>query len=111
MQGLAERESEVRTDIGHQPIGVRIRNALLERIIGGHYEPGQRLIELQLAREFGSSQAPQRLSTQKPSGLVGGLPVATIRDRWPSTALRFQPLTNTYCVSVKSEISSQALRS
>jgi DNA-binding GntR family transcriptional regulator len=64
-------------DIDHQPIGVRIRNALLERILAGHYKPGERLVELQLAREFGSSQAPVReaLRDLETAGLV------TIRPR------------------------------
>ena len=38
----------------------QIRDALMERILDGTYAPGQRLIELQLAREFESSQAPVR---------------------------------------------------
>ena len=61
----------------HQPIGVRIRNVLLERILNGDYQPGERLVELQLAREFGSSQAPVReaLRDLETAGLV------TIRPR------------------------------
>jgi DNA-binding GntR family transcriptional regulator len=64
-------------NVDHQPIGVRIRNVLLERIVGGHYRPGERLVELQLAREFGSSQAPVReaLRDLDKAGLV------TIRPR------------------------------
>jgi DNA-binding GntR family transcriptional regulator len=63
--------------IGHQPIGVRIRNLILERIIAGHYRPGDRLVELQLAKELGSSQAPVReaLRDLEMTGLV------TIRPR------------------------------
>src|SRR6185295_3038920 len=61
----------------HQPIRARVRNVLLERILGGHYGPGDRLVELQLAREFGSSQAPVReaLRDLETAGLV------TIRPR------------------------------
>jgi DNA-binding GntR family transcriptional regulator len=64
-------------DIGHQPLSARIRNTLLERIIGGHYAAGKRLTELHLAREFGSSQAPVReaLRQLEKAGLV------TIRPR------------------------------
>jgi DNA-binding GntR family transcriptional regulator len=63
--------------IDHRRIGVRIRNALLDRILSGHYAPGDRLVELQLAREFGSSQAPVReaLRDLETAGLV------TIRPR------------------------------
>ena len=61
----------------HEPISVHIRNILLERIVGGHYRAGDRLVELHLAREFGSSQAPVReaLRDLETAGLV------TIRPR------------------------------
>src|SRR5262245_39129695 len=77
VEGLATSEPEYRSNVDHQPIGVRIRNMLLERIVGGHYRPGERLVELQLAREFGSSQAPVReaLRDLEQAGLV------TIRPR------------------------------
>lgn len=63
--------------IAHEPIGTRIRGALIERIVSGHYRPGERLVELQIAREFGSSQAPVReaLRDLETAGLV------TIRPR------------------------------
>ena len=56
----------------HQPIGARIRNVLLERIVSGDYGPGDRLVELHLAREFGSSQAPVReaLRNLEAAGLI-----------------------------------------
>jgi DNA-binding GntR family transcriptional regulator len=38
----------------------RIRNAILRRIADGTYQPGHRLVELQLAKEFGTSQGPVR---------------------------------------------------
>ncbi len=37
-----------------------IRDSLLQRILDGHYAAGQRLVELNLAREFQVSQAPVR---------------------------------------------------
>jgi DNA-binding GntR family transcriptional regulator len=63
--------------LAHEPIGARIRNVLLRRIIEGEYAPGARLVELQLAKEFGSSQAPVRdaLRELETAGLV------TIRPR------------------------------
>jgi DNA-binding GntR family transcriptional regulator len=74
---VATEGSRAEPDLDHQPIGVRIRNVLLERIIGGAYSPGDRLVELQLAKEFGSSQAPVReaLKDLETAGLV------TIRPR------------------------------
>lgn len=38
----------------------RIRKAILRRIADGVYLPGQRLTEMQIAEEFGTSQAPVR---------------------------------------------------
>jgi DNA-binding GntR family transcriptional regulator len=61
----------------HAPISARIRDALLSRILAGRYTAGDRLVELQLAREFGTSQAPVReaLRDLENAGLV------TIRPR------------------------------
>jgi DNA-binding GntR family transcriptional regulator len=49
------------------PLGVRrtvlreeVKNVLLERILSGHYAPGERLIEIRIAQELGVSQAPVR---------------------------------------------------
>ena len=79
METIAAPSREVRreAELSHAPIGVRIRNALIERIVSGHYKAGERLIELQLAKEFGSSQAPVReaLRDLETAGLV------TIRPR------------------------------
>lgn len=38
----------------------RIKEVILQRICDGVYAPGQKLIELQIAREFDTSQAPVR---------------------------------------------------
>jgi DNA-binding GntR family transcriptional regulator len=38
----------------------QIKQVLLDRIVEGEYEPGRRLVELQIAREFRTSQAPVR---------------------------------------------------
>jgi DNA-binding GntR family transcriptional regulator len=49
------------------PLGVRrtvlreeVKNVLLERILSGHYAPGERLVETRIAQELGVSQAPVR---------------------------------------------------
>jgi DNA-binding GntR family transcriptional regulator len=41
-------------------VRTRIKETLLERIVDGTYDPGQRLKELEIAREFNTSQAPVR---------------------------------------------------
>lgn len=38
----------------------KLRTLILQRIIDGHYPPGHRLKEMELAREFNTSQAPVR---------------------------------------------------
>jgi DNA-binding GntR family transcriptional regulator len=38
----------------------QIKQILLDRILNGHYKPGERLIELHIADEFKTSQAPVR---------------------------------------------------
>jgi DNA-binding GntR family transcriptional regulator len=38
----------------------QIREVLLERILDGHYQPGARIVETQVASEFDVSQAPVR---------------------------------------------------
>lgn len=38
----------------------QIKDALLQRILDGTYEPGERIIEMRVAEEFGVSQAPVR---------------------------------------------------
>src|SRR5262245_24983208 len=53
-------------------LGARIRDILMSRIVNGHYMPGERLLELKLAAEFGTSQVPVReaLRGLEMSGLV-----------------------------------------
>jgi DNA-binding GntR family transcriptional regulator len=38
----------------------QIRRVLVQRILGGYYKPGDRLVELQIARELKTSQGPVR---------------------------------------------------
>lgn len=38
----------------------QIRDVIIERILGGAYAPGERIVEIRVAQEFGVSQAPVR---------------------------------------------------
>lgn len=93
-------------DLDHQPIRVRIRNALLERIVGGHYNAGDRLVELHLAREFGSSQAPVReaLRDLENAGLV------TIRPRRGSFVNDYHERTQHEIYAVRGALEEAAVR-
>ena len=61
----------------HAPsLADRIRRTLIERIATGHYKSGERLIEMRLAEEFGTSQMPIReaLRDLEMAGLVTAKP-------------------------------------
>ena len=102
--GQIGRTAERRLD--HQPISARIRNALLERIVGGAYAPGERLVELQLAREFGTSQAPVReaLRDLETAGLV------TIRPRRGSFVNDYHARAQHEIYTVRGALEETAMR-
>jgi DNA-binding GntR family transcriptional regulator len=58
------------------PLRRRLKEALLRRILGGHYRPGERLVELRIAAEFATSQGPVReaLRELEATGLVTNIP-------------------------------------
>lgn len=60
----------------HAPLRQRLKEELLKRILGGYYDPGERLVELRIAEEFGISQGPVReaLRDLEATGLVTGIP-------------------------------------
>jgi DNA-binding GntR family transcriptional regulator len=64
----------------------QVRDVLIERIVEGHYLPGARLIETQIARELGVSQAPVReaLRDLESVGLVETTAFRGARVRNPS---------------------------
>jgi len=71
----------------------RLRTLILQRIIDGQYPPGHRLKELQLAREFNTSQAPVReaLRELEATGVIESEPhrgsrVRTVSERELSEA-------------------------
>ncbi|CAN5320634.1 GntR family transcriptional regulator [soil metagenome] len=59
-----------------QSLSTRIRATLIERIATGHYKSGERLVEMKLAEEFGTSQLPIREALQalEMAGLVSSKP-------------------------------------
>ncbi len=107
MEDLAASEPRrPRANVDHQPIGVRIRNQLLERIVAGHYRPGERLVELHIAREFGSSQAPVReaLRDLEQAGLV------TIRPRRGSFVNDYHARAQQEIYAVRGALEEAAMR-
>jgi len=63
------------------PLWEQVRSVLLTRIISGTIAPDARIVELQVAREFGVSQAPVReaLKSLEALGLVDILPFSGAR--------------------------------
>jgi DNA-binding GntR family transcriptional regulator len=106
MQSASILEAAKVRGVGHEPISIRIRNVLLERILAGHYEAGERLVELQLAREFGSSQAPVReaLRALEQAGLV------TIRPRRGSFVNDYHARTQHEIYLVRGALEETAVR-
>ncbi len=92
--------------LAHEPIGARIRNVLLRRILEGEYAPGARLVELQLAKEFGSSQAPVRdaLRELETAGLV------TIKPRRGSFVNDFHARVQHEIYEVRGALEEAAMR-
>jgi DNA-binding GntR family transcriptional regulator len=52
--------SEVSSDFGGELLSTTVKRLLLDRIVRGDYEPGERIVEMKLARELGTSQSPVR---------------------------------------------------
>ena len=59
-------------ELFNAPLRQRLKDALLRRILNGGYKAGERLTELRIAEEFGTSQAPVReaLRDLESTGLV-----------------------------------------
>lgn len=55
--------------IGRTVLREEIKNRIVERILNGSYPPGMRIIESQLAKEFGTSQAPVREALRDLEGM------------------------------------------
>jgi DNA-binding GntR family transcriptional regulator len=64
----------------------QVKDVLMERIIEGHYKPGARLVETQIARELGVSQAPVReaLRDLESVGMVESFAFRGARVRKPT---------------------------
>src|SRR3954452_8166953 len=61
----------------------QIKEVLLERILTGAYQPGERIVETRVAREFGVSQGPVReaLRELESVGLVVSGPFVAVPVR------------------------------
>lgn len=65
------------TAIGGELLSTSVKRLLLERIIRGHYKPGERIIELQVSKELGTSQSPVREALRD----LAAIGIVTIHSR------------------------------
>jgi DNA-binding GntR family transcriptional regulator len=79
--------TEVEAGITRRVLADQIKERLLQGILDGRYPPDSRLVELQIARELGTSQAPVReaLRGLEALGVVEISPFRGARVRRPST--------------------------
>ena len=64
-----EKNTLVRARIVRTTLRNEIKKLVVERILDGSYAPGSRIVECQLAREFGTSQAPVREALRDLEGM------------------------------------------
>ncbi|MCU1565527.1 MAG: Transcriptional regulator, GntR family [Pseudarthrobacter sp.] len=76
--GISEHSNEL--------LSTTVKRLLLDRIMSGQYEPGGRIVELQLAKELGMSQSPIReaLRDLAAAGVITIHPRRGARVRMPS---------------------------
>lgn len=63
--------------IGAELLSTSVKKLLLDRIIRGHYKPGERIIELQVSKELGTSQSPVREALRD----LAAIGIVTIHSR------------------------------
>jgi DNA-binding GntR family transcriptional regulator len=63
--------------VGGELLSATIKRVILDRIRAGHYEPGERIVELRLAKELGTSQSPVREALRD----LAGIGVVTVHSR------------------------------
>jgi len=73
-------------DFGGELLSATVRRLVLDRIVRGHYRPGERIIEFKLAKELGVSQSPVREGLRELAavGIVTIHPRRGARVRMPS---------------------------
>jgi len=78
--------SQLSSDIGGELLSATVKRIVLDRIVQGHYAPGERIVEFKLAKELGLSQSPVREGLRELAavGIVTIHPRRGARVRLPS---------------------------
>ena len=73
-------------DFGGELLSATVKRLVLDRIIQGHYRPGERIVEFKLAKELGLSQSPVREGLRELAavGIITIHPRRGARVRLPS---------------------------
>jgi DNA-binding GntR family transcriptional regulator len=79
-------ESRPGADFGGELLSATVKRLVLDRIVQGHYRPGERIVEFKLAKELGLSQSPVREALRELAavGIVTIHPRRGARVRLPS---------------------------
>jgi DNA-binding GntR family transcriptional regulator len=79
-------ESQLSPDFGGELLSATVKRLVLDRIVHGHYRPGERIVEFKLAKELGVSQSPVREGLRELAavGIVTIHPRRGARVRMPS---------------------------
>jgi DNA-binding GntR family transcriptional regulator len=79
-------DSQLTSDIGGELLSATVKRIVLDRIVQGHYAPGERIVEFKLAKELGLSQSPVREGLRELAavGIVTIHPRRGARVRLPS---------------------------
>lgn len=73
-------------DFGGELLSDKVKRLVLDRIVSGHYKPGERVVEFQLSKELGVSQSPVRDALRELAaiGVITMHPRRGARVRMPS---------------------------
>jgi DNA-binding GntR family transcriptional regulator len=79
-------EGQLSPDFGGELLSATVKRLVLDRIVRGHYQPGERIVEFKLAKELGVSQSPVREGLRELAavGIVTIHPRRGARVRMPS---------------------------
>lgn len=69
--------SETLPETSGELLPATVKRKLMDRIVNGEYKPGERIVELQVAKEFGMSQSPVREALRE----LAAIGVITISPR------------------------------
>lgn len=70
-------ETSPSPDFGGELLSATVKRLVLDRIVTGHYRPGARIVEFQLAKELGLSQSPVREALRE----LAAVGIVTIHPR------------------------------